>query len=243
MTPISDLRAPTCDLTSAARSPTSDLHRPTTAYTAAVNESEELLRAALFKVPPGLAEHALRVVDEAERLAAIHGIDRESAKIAALAHDLLRAHSPERLLAIADEQHYPLDAADRMEPVLLHGPLAVPILREQYGIVDADLLAACARHTTAAPAMTPLQKLLFVADKIEPHKRERAPEIERVAELADTDLDAAMLAYLDYQIRYAIDHAWPLHPNTAAARNELLGARDARREDAGRASGVSRETE
>lgn len=208
-----------------------------------MNEPEELLRAALFKVPAGLAEHVLRVVAEAERLAAIHGIDRNSATIAALAHDLLRAHSPERLLAIAEEQHYPLDPADRMEPVLLHGPLAVPILREQYGIADADVLAACARHTTAAPGMTPLQKLIFVADKIEPHKRERAPEIEHVAMLAETDLDAAMLAYLDYHVRYAIDHAWPLHPNTVAARNELLARRGAARQGAGHASGVRGETD
>lgn len=187
-----------------------------------MHESEEVLRAALTKVPAGLAEHVLRVVDEATRLAEIHGVNKEAARVAALGHDLLRAHSNERLLAVAAEQGYPLDAVDRMEPVLLHGPLAVPILREQYGVVDADVLGAAAYHTTAHAGMTQLQKLLFVADKIEPEKRQRAEAVEHVADLAVTDLDAAMLAYLDHHVRVALETGWPLHPNTMAARNELL---------------------
>ncbi len=191
-----------------------------------MNDTEELLRAALLKVPAGLAEHVVRVLEETARLAAVHGIDRETAKIAALGHDLLRAHSDERLLNIAAEQGYPLCDVDRMEPVLLHGPLAVPILREQYKVLDADVLGAVAYHTTAHAGMTPLQKLLFVADKIEPHKRDLAPAaIDRVIELAQSDLDAALLAYLDYHVLYALDTGWPLHPHTVAARNELLRAR------------------
>lgn len=191
-----------------------------------MTDAEELLRATLLKVPAGLAEHVLRVLDEAARLAGLHRIDREAVKIAALGHDILRAHSVERLLRIAAEQGYPLDDVDRMEPVLLHGPLAVPILREQYSVLDADVLGAVAYHTTAHAGMTTLQKLLFVADKIEPHKRDKAPaQIDRVIELAQTDLDAALLAYLDYHVLYALETGWPLHPNTVAARNELLAQR------------------
>jgi predicted HD superfamily hydrolase involved in NAD metabolism len=190
-----------------------------------MNDTEELLRAALLKVPAGLAEHVVRVVDEAARLAEVHGVSKEAAKIAALGHDLLRAMSNERLLTIAVEQGYQCDAVDGLEPVLLHGPLAVRILREQYGVLDADVLGAVAYHTTAHAGMTPLQKLIFVADKIEPHKRERNAEVERVTHLALTDLDAALLAYLDYHVRFAVDSAWPLHPNTVAARNELIAAR------------------
>ena len=190
-----------------------------------MNESEELLRAALTKVPAGLAEHVLRVTDEALRLADIHGVDRDAARMAALAHDLLRAHSNERLLAIAGEQGYGADLVDRMEPVLLHGPLAVPILQEQYNVVDADVLGAVAAHTTARAGMTRLQKLLFIADKIEPHKMGGRPDVIRVGDLAESDLDAAMEAYLDYAVTQALEKRWPLHPNTIAARNELLAQR------------------
>ena len=190
-----------------------------------MNDSEELLRAALTKVPSSLAEHVLRVTDEALRLADVHGVDRSVARMAALAHDLLRAHSNERLLAIAGEQGYPADAVDRMEPVLLHGPLAVPILQEQYNVVDADVLGAVAAHTTARAGMTKLQKLIFIADKIEPHKMGGRPDVIRVCDLAESDLDLAMMAFLDYRLGEAVERGWPLHPNTIAARNELLAQR------------------
>ena len=150
-----------------------------------MNESEELLRAALTKVPAGLAEHVLRVTDEALRLADIHGVDRQAAKIAALAHDLLRNLSDERLLTICDEQGFSADPVDRMEPILLHGPLAVQILREQYKVLDADVLGAVAAHTTARAGMSQLQKLIFIADKIEPHKMGGRPEVMRVGDLAE----------------------------------------------------------
>lgn len=192
-----------------------------------MNDTEELLRAALTKIPAGLAEHVLRVVDEAVRLATIHGVDRQAAKIAALGHDILRAHTPERLLNIAADQSYACDPVDRAEPVLLHGPLAVQILREQYKVLDADVLGAVAAHTTARAGMTRLQKLLFVADKIEPHKMGGRPPVIRVGDLAESDLDAAMRAYLDYQVATALERGWPLHPNTIAARNELLAGEGA----------------
>jgi len=146
-----------------------------------VNDAEELLRAALLKVPAGLAEHVIRVLDEALRLAEVHDVDKQDVRVAVLGHDLLRGLNNERLLGIAADQSYPLEDADRMEPILLHGPLAVAILQEQYNVVDADILGAAAYHTTAHARMTVLQKLLFIADKIEPWKRARDDAMDRVA--------------------------------------------------------------
>lgn len=187
-----------------------------------MNDTEELLRAALLKVPSGLAEHVIRVVAEAGRLAVIHGVDGHAATIAALGHDLLRAHSDERLLTIAAEQGYALDPADALEPILLHGPLAVPILQERYNVLDGDVLGSVAFHTTANEGMTRLQQLIFIADKIEPHKLERHPRVRRVAELAEDDLVGAMREYLDYHVTVALESGWPLHSHTVAARNELI---------------------
>ncbi len=187
-----------------------------------MNDAEELLRAALVKVPAGLAEHVLRVVDEASRLAEIHDVNKNAVRVAALGHDLLRAHNDARLLTIAREQQYAAHAVDLLEPILLHGPLAVAILREQYSVLDADILGAVAYHTTAHAGMTPLQKVIFLADKIEPQKRAHSAAVERAAQLADTDLDAALLIYLNHHIDVALETGWPLHPNTIAARNELI---------------------
>jgi predicted HD superfamily hydrolase involved in NAD metabolism len=189
-----------------------------------MNDAEELLRAALLKVPSGLAEHVIRVVDEARRLAATHGEDVRAATVAALGHDLLRAHSEERLLTIAEEQSYALDPAERIEPILLHGPLAVPILQERYNVLDADVLAAVAYHTTANEGMSRLQKIVFLADKIEPEKLGRYPDGQGLAALGERDLDAAMRMYLDFHVGRALESGWPLHSHTIAARNELIAA-------------------
>lgn len=189
-----------------------------------MHNTEELLRAALLKVPAGLAEHVIRVVDEAQRLADLHQADRQAATIAALGHDLLRAHSEERLLRIAEEQGYALDAADRLAPILLHGPLAVPILQEKYDVMAADVLGAVAYHTTANEGMSTLQKVIFIADKVEPDKLMRDPRLEAVASAAECDLDEAMRRYLDLYVKRGIDEGWPLHSHTVAARNELLAS-------------------
>ena len=190
-----------------------------------MHNTEELLRAALLKVPAGLAEHVIRVVDEAQRLAEIHQADRQAARIAALSHDLLRAHSEERLLRIAEEQGYALDPADRLAPILLHGPLAVPILQERYDVMAAEILGAVAYHTTANEGMTLLQKIIFIADKIEPDKLARDPRLQAVVDSADDDIDKAMLLYLDLYLKRGVDEGWPVHSHTIAARNELLAAR------------------
>jgi predicted HD superfamily hydrolase involved in NAD metabolism len=209
-------------------------------YTDPMNDAEELLRAALLKVPAGLAEHVIRVVDEAVRLADAHGIDKQAVRIAALGHDLMRALNNERLLGVAADQSYATEDADRMDPILLHGPLAVAVLREQYNVLDADILGAVAYHTTAHAGMTTLQKIIFIADKIEPEKRARNDAIDRVAELAETDLDAAMLVYLNQMVEQAVEVGWPLHPNTVAARNELLARKRASSGDRTNAERIDR---
>jgi len=87
-------------------------------------------------------------------------------------------------------------------PILLHGPIAAAILSRDYGIDDADVLAVARYHTLA-----------------------------RVRQLADRDLDAAILEYLNQHLLEASRRGWPLHPNTVAARNELLLGRAGRGQD------------
>jgi HD superfamily phosphohydrolase YqeK len=72
--------------------------------------------------------------------------------------------------------------------------------------------------------MSPLEKLLFLADKVEPQKLERRPDWRPVRELARTNLDAALLLFLDLQIAAAIERGWRIHARTIAARNQLLPA-------------------
>ncbi len=187
-----------------------------------MTEPEDDLRDAVRALPPGLRRHVERVADEAARLAGRHGVDPERARLAALGHDLLRAHSPAELLGLADSMGVTPDAHEREAPVLLHGPLAARLLADRYGVQDAEVLAAAAWHTTGRPGMSALEKILLLADKVEPGKSRRNRARSEVRELADRDLDAALLRFFDTSLAYALRKGWPLHPATVAARNELI---------------------
>lgn len=169
-----------------------------------------------------MRDHVLRVEAVTLELAARHGLEPHRLRLAALGHDLVRHETPARLLELAREQAIAPDEVERTTPVLLHGPIAARILEREYAVTDADVLAAVAFHTTARPAMSVIEKALFLADKIEPDKLARNPEWRQVADLAATELDAAMLRFLDLHVAQAISKGWQVHPHTIEARNQLI---------------------
>ncbi len=183
------------------------------------------LEAAVDALPRGLRDHVLRVVDESRRLAARFGADEERAVIAALGHDLARASSPAELLAQAEALGVEASVIERAEPVLLHGPVSARIMSERYGVDDEEALAAARYHTTGRAGMGLLERVIFVADKIEPGKSGEDAELAKARELADESLESAMRCLLDRQVRRALQRGWPLHPHTVAARNELMAGR------------------
>jgi predicted HD superfamily hydrolase involved in NAD metabolism len=180
------------------------------------------LQSAVDALPRGLREHVLRVAEEARRLAQRHGLDEERAAIAALGHDLARAESPGDLLKRALALGIGVSDVERAEPILLHGPLSARLMAERYGIEDADVLAAARHHTTGRAGMSAIERLIYVADKIEPHKARDDAALADARRLADESLEAAMRVILDRQVARAVERGWPLHPDTVAARNELL---------------------
>jgi len=180
------------------------------------------LRAAVARLPHGLAEHIEGVVAEARRLALLHGADEQQAALAAWGHDIARALSPSELLAEARRLGLTVDVVEEEAPILLHGPIGAAILSRDYAIDDAEALAVARYHTTARTGMSILEKVVFVADKIEASKVRAEPALAKVRDLAERDLDAAILEYLNQHLLEASRRAWPLHPQTVAARNELL---------------------
>jgi predicted HD superfamily hydrolase involved in NAD metabolism len=185
---------------------------------------EAPLRQMVAALPEGLRDHILRVESEAVRLAAIHGLDGERLRLAALGHDLVRHKQGAELLALAREYDLQPDAVETAAPVLVHGPVAARILSRDLCLADEDVLAAVAWHTTGRAGMSPLEIALFVADKIEPGKVAKDPSLLEVRELGDSDLSAAVLRYLDLYIEEALRRRLLLHHRTLEARNQLLNA-------------------
>jgi len=188
----------------------------------------ESLQAHVDKLPKGLRRHVAAVVAEARRLARLHGVDEQRVVLAAWTHDIARAARPKELLRQARELGLRPNKVEKTAPILLHGPVAARLLATGYGVQDEDVLAVARWHSTGRAGMSAVEKVVFLADKVEPGKLESEPALVEVRQLAETDLDGAVLRYLDLQLLEVVRRGWLLHPDMLAARNELLLARQGR---------------
>jgi len=185
-------------------------------------ELEARLRKAVAELPDGLAAHIHRVEVEAVRLAALHGVDEGRARLAALGHDLVRHEKGPRLLDLAAEYGLMPDEIECASPILVHGPVAAAMLLQDYGVEDADLVLGVDCHTTGRAGMSALENVLFVADKVEPHKLTRDAALSEVKDFAENDLDAGVLRYLDFYLDEAVRRGWEIHPRSLEAREDLI---------------------
>ena len=182
----------------------------------------EKLRADLTKLPEGLLAHCTRTSEVAQRLAERFGYDPAKAKAAAMIHDTARAMSDRELLELAKQFELRTIDVEEDLPILLHGPVGAEILRLNYGLTDREMLDAIACHTTGKRGMGMLDKILFLADKIDPEKVYTRPELQAVEELSEKDLDRALLKFLDLQLASLIARGLPIHPAMVEARNGIL---------------------
>ena len=182
----------------------------------------EQIRRDVAQLSKNLHEHILRVEAIAVDLAESHGLDVGRVRTAALLHDLARATRPEELLTLAEGFGIEIGPLEARMPIFLHGPIAAAISRERYGIEDPEILEAVRLHTTGSAGMGPVARVVFLADKLDPVKDRRYPFNSRVRELAGTDLDAALLAFMDGDISGHLGRGGVVHPASVELRNELL---------------------
>lgn len=182
----------------------------------------EELREAASRLPQGLARHIAGVAAEARRLARRHGVDEERTTLAAWGHDIARAMSAEELLAAAQGYGLDISPVEAAAPILLHGPVAAEILARRFSISDQEVLEAVRWHTTGSADMSPLAKVVLVADKIEIGKVQQNLLLAAVRTLAPDDLDAALLEYLGQSLEESVRLGRMVHPQVVTARNHLL---------------------
>ena len=175
-------------------------------------------------LPVDLRDHVYRVADISRDLAHRHQIDEELAVLAMLAHDVARAMSDEELMRLATELGLPVGLIERQYPILLHGPVGAEVLRREDGLADPSLYRAVCWHTTAHPDMDTLGKLVFLADKLDPQKIVYYPYLPQLQELANEDLDRAVVDFLTRETVARITRGEMVHPLYLEARNALLAA-------------------
>ncbi|QGP92459.1 HD domain protein [Neomoorella glycerini] len=184
---------------------------------------KKYLQLLAARLPAGRYRHSLGVADTAAGLAVKNGVDPEQARLAGLLHDYARDLPPEKLLDLAGAAGLITCDLERRLPVLLHGPVGALLLERELGITDKAILQAVARHTVGAPGMTTLDKIIYLADVIEPGRQFAG--VQAIRKAAATDLEAALLKALEASIVYVLDKEQPLHPATVEARNYILLAR------------------
>lgn len=166
--------------------------------------------------------HSLNTAETAAALAARYGADPNRAYLAGLLHDAAKDLSGEELVRRAREAGIPVDRICGMRPHLLHAPVGAVIAREQFGLKDEELLSAIAHHTMGKPDMTLMEKIIFLADLIEPSRSYAG--VDGVREAAKNDLDEAVIRAYDGIISYVLEKRDALHPATVEARNCMIFA-------------------
>lgn len=160
--------------------------------------------------------HCLRVAAEAAKMARHYGLDEERARLAGLLHDIARDLSFDMLLAYADRFDIMVGAEENANPIILHAPVGAALIKNEWGIADEAVLQAIALHTVAAPGMDDFCQLIYLADIIEPGRKEW-PGLEDLRGLSYRHLGRAMLLALQENINYLKECHTFIHPRAVAA--------------------------
>ena len=149
-------------------------------------------------------EHTLGVMYTCGALAMRYGYDLEKAMLAGLMHDCAKCMPNAKKLKAAEKNHLEITDLERKNPFMLHAKLGAFLAKKKYDIEDRELLDAIRWHTPGRPDMTMLDKIVYIADYIEP-KRDKAPNLHEIRQLAFLDLDKALLRILEDTLGYLGD--------------------------------------
>ena len=116
--------------------------------------------------------HSVGTAECAEKLAEKYNLNKEKAYIAGLLHDCAKCFSNEKLKEIIDK-HLKVEECEMLNYKTLHAPVSAYIAQKDFGVSDSEILSAIRWHTLGKQDMTTFEKIIFLADKIEPNTREK----------------------------------------------------------------------
>lgn len=159
-------------------------------------------------------EHTLGVERMAKNMARIFGEDEDRAALAGLLHDCAKCLPLSQMQKAA--KNVSIDPLMRESKALMHSVAGMCIAEAVYGVTDPEVLSAIRWHTTGHDNMTALEKIIYLADMIEPN-RKPYPGLEALREKCMNDLDGAMHMALKMSLDHVLEQGKTLHPDTLAA--------------------------
>lgn len=163
--------------------------------------------------------HTLGVADTAIILAGQYGADKQKAELAAIFHDYAKFRPKDEMREIILTQGMPKDLL-QFNTELWHAPVGAFLVEKEVGITDKEVLYAIRYHTAGRPGMTKLEKIIYLADYIEPGRH--FPGLEEVRELAKVSLDQALIKSMQNTIMFLLKKDQAVYPNTFNTYNDLV---------------------
>lgn len=185
-----------------------------------VEKMREKLKSVL---KPSRYEHSIGVMNTALKLAQHFGEDENKAVLCGLLHDCAKYMNSYDGYEFCNQKNIKLDDVSKNNYAIVHQYTGAYIAKYEYGVCDADVLNAIACHTTGKAGMTNLDKILFLADMIEPN-RKKNPYIglDELEKLAFENLDKAMVFGLDLSINHIMTQGFLVHLDSVRARNDII---------------------
>ncbi|MED3624518.1 bis(5'-nucleosyl)-tetraphosphatase (symmetrical) YqeK [Neobacillus thermocopriae] len=187
-------------------------------------EREEALKIVKVQLTEHRYQHTLGVMETAISLARLYGADEKKAELAAIFHDYAKFRPKEEMREIIKSQSFPQDLLE-YNAELWHAPVGAYLVEKEAGITDNEVLDAIRYHTSGRPGMTLLEKIIYLADYIEPGRQ--FPGVDEVRELAKESLDKALIKSVQNTINFLMKKNQPVYPETFHMYNDLIKKQEA----------------
>ncbi|EQC68315.1 Hydrolase (HAD superfamily), YqeK [Streptococcus sp. HSISB1] len=187
-------------------------------YTAGI-ERAELLDKVAAVMSEKRFKHVLGVEKSAIELAECYGYDTEKAGLAGLIHDYAKELSDQEFLDLIDK--YNLDPElKKWGNNVWHGMVGIYKIQEDLGVTDKEILRSIETHTVGSGEMSLLDKIIYVADYIEPGRR--FPLVEEARVIAKESLDKAVAYETVHTVEHLAHQAFPIFPQTIETYNAYV---------------------
>lgn len=167
----------------------------------AKSETQKIKKELSKELDSKRYEHTLGVAYTASCLAMRYDYDITKAYIAGLLHDCAKCMSHNERINYCKKNNLEVTEIEKTNPSLLHAKVGADLSKRKYGIEDEEICSAVRYHTTGRPNMTLLEKIIFIADYMEPH-REEAEDLPIVRKQVFVNIDQALCTILKDTLVY-----------------------------------------
>lgn len=175
-----------------------------------MNQSR-MLQLVKKRLPDNRYAHVVGVLNTATALAIRFGVPQEKAQVAAILHDVAKFSDRGWMKSIIEKEG--------MEPLLLeyhaelwHAPVGAYVAAYEFGVTDEDILNAIRYHTTGRAGMSDLEKIIYIADLVEPNRKFKG--VEELRQLKEQGLDVMMEACIKHSIDFLVSKNQPVYPDS-----------------------------